>query len=60
MSTGMGGGAMMPPVSGEQLSGSVVQSQFDPQMAQNLEELIFSDVLQWDYSFPSVHSASFF
>ncbi|KAJ5734699.1 hypothetical protein N7533_013102 [Penicillium manginii] len=60
MSTGMGGGAMMPPVSSEQLSGSVVQSQFDPQMAQNLEELIFSDVLQWDYSFPSVHSASFF
>ncbi|KAJ5980083.1 hypothetical protein N7481_007381 [Penicillium waksmanii] len=60
MSTGMGGGGMMPPISDEQLPGSVGQSQFDSQMAHNLEEFIFSDVLQWDYSFPSVQSASFF
>jgi hypothetical protein len=60
MSTGMGGRDIMPPISSEQLPGSVGQSQFDGQMAQNLEELIFSDVLQWDYSFPSVQSASFF
>lgn len=60
VSTAMGGGGMMPPISSGQLPGSVEQSQFDSQMAQNLEELIFSDVLQWDYSFPSVQSASFF
>lgn len=60
MSSGMGGGSMVPPLSSEQSPGSVGQAQFDTQMAQNLEELIFSDVLQWDYSFPSVQSASFF
>ncbi|CAI7567212.1 unnamed protein product [Penicillium pancosmium] len=60
MSTRMGGGGIMPPISSEQPPGSVGQSHFDSQMVQNLEELIFSDVLQWDYSFPSVQSASFF